>query len=94
MKLIEVYEFLKTRCPNHKVSHGFDWDYTLAKPWGVIEFKMVPQITVSTMIGNLSHAITAGYSEFDMYWPDGITVTGVEPVTEDTLEEMGMKPNT
>lgn len=98
MRLIDVYDFLKTRCPNHKVSHGFDWNYGLnynAKyDYNDIYFKMVENITVSAMVGNLSHAINAGHGMCRMMWPERPNSLFVEEVTIETLEEMGMKPNT
>lgn len=97
MKLIEVYEFLKTRCPNHIVRYGFGWDCAVGLFNGMhrgIKFDMVEHVRVSTMVGNLSHAVLAGHGEQDMFWPESFDSPLVESITEDTLEEMGMKPNT
>lgn len=93
MKLIDVYDFLKTRCPNHIVRYGFDWNYGLHKTTGIY-LGMVENIKVSTMIGNLSHPVNAGHGDKKLFWPETFGSTLLEEVTSDTLEEMGMKPNT
>lgn len=94
MTLQEVYDYLKTRCPNNIVRFGFHWDYMVKQEDGWINFdQMAENIKVSTMLGNLSHPIAAGYGPLEMYWPVRPYSFDVEQVTMDTLEEMGLKPN-
>ena len=92
MRLFDVYDFFKTRCPIHLIRYGFDWNYGFHKSTCIF-VRMTENIKVSTMIGNLSHAVNAGHGNRKLFWPESPNTSVMEEVTLETLEEMGMKPN-
>ena len=96
----QVSDFLKTKCPNHIVAFGFTTPYVMGleqcRNKNVTMFDMAERITVSNMVGTLSHAIRENHGDDLMTWPVSMgaySAMTMEYVTMDTLEEMGMKSN-
>ncbi len=90
----QVSDYLKTKCPNHKVDFGFGSGYYVETKTMSICIGMDKKVKVDTMIGNLSHIISAGYGHYILQWPEKYIeatylCTTWEPVTYDTLLEMG-----
>lgn len=94
----QVSDFLKTKCPNHIVAFGFVPPFIVRIEDISIIYDIGGRVSVSNMLGNLSHAIREGCGSYTLAWPskmfdEFLPTMETEYVTMDTLEEMGMKSN-